>query len=157
MTQGLEKVQQFLGIIGPQLGPILNRVPELVGLFRNAFRQIGGDENDLEAILAANQKNIDRLGDPDSFRQRRPPAPTTQPTPTPQPEPLPSPAVTTFPYNRELTGPHPRTLNEAKFLQSGDVIWRLGRQALYYVYPANAGNRHEAPDERGEWREDQTI
>ena len=51
---------------------VLPKAPELAGLFRNAFVKVGGTEADFDAILDANQKDIDRLGDPDSFRTKRP-------------------------------------------------------------------------------------
>lgn len=49
---------------------ILPRVPELTGMFRDAFKQVGGNEEDFDKILEQNQKQIDRLADPDSFRTK---------------------------------------------------------------------------------------
>jgi hypothetical protein len=48
---------------------VLPRVPELTQLFRDAFKQVGGTEEDFNEILAKNQRDIDRLADPDSFRK----------------------------------------------------------------------------------------
>lgn len=62
----------FLGLVMPQLGPVLMRLPELASLFRSAFTRVGGDESEFDAILAANQKDIDRLAEPDSFRHAPP-------------------------------------------------------------------------------------
>jgi len=62
----------FLGLVMPQLAPVLAGAPELVGLFRHAFKKVGGKDADFDAILAANQKDIDRLKNPDSFRTKGP-------------------------------------------------------------------------------------
>ena len=56
---------QFLTIVLP-------KVPELASLFRSAFTQVGGSEEDFDKILDDNQKDIDRLKNPDSFRKKRP-------------------------------------------------------------------------------------
>lgn len=55
----------FLTIVLPQ-------VPHLSQMFRDAFVKVGGEGADFDAILAANQKDIDRLKDPDSFRHKPP-------------------------------------------------------------------------------------
>jgi len=52
------------------LALLLTRAPELTPIAKDVFREVGGDEAELDAILAANQKDIDRLKDPDSFRHR---------------------------------------------------------------------------------------
>lgn len=51
----------FLRIVLPQ-------VPQLAAMFRAAFVQVGGDESSFDAILDANQKDIDLLADPNRFR-----------------------------------------------------------------------------------------
>lgn len=56
---------KFLTIVLPQ-------VPHLAAMFRAAFTRVGGTEDEFDAILAENQKDIDRLADPDSFRQAPP-------------------------------------------------------------------------------------
>lgn len=73
----------FLNAFIPAATPILARVPELVGLIRSAFQKVGGTDADIDAILAANQKDIDRLGDPDSFRHKPDSAPPVDVHPHP--------------------------------------------------------------------------
>lgn len=55
----------FLSIVLPQ-------APQLAAMFRDAFTKVGGEGSDFDKILADNQKDIDRLGDPDSFRHKPP-------------------------------------------------------------------------------------
>jgi hypothetical protein len=68
----MKTLTTFLSVLMPQLAPILPRVPELVNLIRGAFTRVGGKDADLDKILAANQIDIDRLADPDSFRNKGP-------------------------------------------------------------------------------------
>ena len=68
-----QKVQGALALIGafvPQLGPVVAAAPEVIRLLKGAFTKIGGDEADLDRILAENQIDIDRLANPDSFRHK---------------------------------------------------------------------------------------
>ena len=53
----------FLKIVLPQ-------APQLTSMFRAAFAKVGGTDADFDQILENNQKDIDRLGEPDSFRHK---------------------------------------------------------------------------------------
>lgn len=55
------------------LSLLLTRAPEIEATARSVFREVGGTDAELDAALAENQRAIDRLKDPDSFRRRRPP------------------------------------------------------------------------------------
>lgn len=63
----------FLGLVVPQLGPVLTRVPEIIDIFRRAFTKVGGKDADYDALLAANHVDIERLKHPESFRETKPP------------------------------------------------------------------------------------
>lgn len=71
----MKTLTAFLSILVPQLGPVLARAPELIGLIRGAFTRVGGKDANLDKILAANQIDIDRLAHPDSFRTKPPEKP----------------------------------------------------------------------------------
>lgn len=62
----MNKVLQLLAIVIPQLTGLGNAVT----ILRAAFTRIGGSEDELNAALDANQKDIDRLGNPDGFRHK---------------------------------------------------------------------------------------
>lgn len=64
----------FLAIIIPQVPKLagLTQLPALLTLFKSTFERVGGDGADFDQILADNQLDIDRLGDPDSFRKTAP-------------------------------------------------------------------------------------
>lgn len=51
---------------------LLTRAPDLAAVVRGPFMEVGGTDADFDAILAANQKDIDRLGNPDQFRHKPP-------------------------------------------------------------------------------------
>lgn len=56
-----------------RLLPILAaNAPSLISQVRGIFThpEIGGDPDKFDEVLAANQKDIDRLGNPDSFRHK---------------------------------------------------------------------------------------
>lgn len=51
---------------------VLPQAPQLASLFRSAFVQVGGSEADFDRILAENDIDIAKLGNPDQFRTARP-------------------------------------------------------------------------------------
>lgn len=75
----MKTLLSFLGLVMPQLGPVLLQLPELGRLFHSAFTRVGGTDAQLKAVLAANKIDIDRLANPDSFRRRRPSEPPPPP------------------------------------------------------------------------------
>ncbi len=125
MKEELGKVAAFLQIFLPQLaalGPALQLIP----MARAAFQKVGGTDADFDKILADNQIDIDRLGDPDSFRQREPKGgggPVDQ-----------------FPYGEELT-----TRPDESRLVSGDKIFQFRTESRFIVI----GNIGRDPDAEG--------
>ena len=75
----MKTLTAFLSLVLPQLGPILLQAPQLAALFRDAFKRVGGTDEELDKLLDENKKLIDKLGNPDAYRHVPPPAP-------PQPE-----------------------------------------------------------------------
>lgn len=67
----MKTLLRFLTLLLPELKPLIDRSPELLSAVKRAFQKVGGNEEDLNKILEENQKDIDRLGDPDSFRKKK--------------------------------------------------------------------------------------
>lgn len=78
----MKTLKAFISLVLPQLGPILQQAPQLLALFRDAFRRVGGTDAELDELLDENKKLIDKLGAPDAYRHVPPKVPPPTPMPT---------------------------------------------------------------------------
>lgn len=62
-----------LAILNQLLPLLITHAPQIIGQVKAIFThpKVGLTDAEFDAALEANQKNIDRLANPDSFRTRR--------------------------------------------------------------------------------------
>lgn len=129
----MKQVAAFLQIFLPQLAVIGPAAAQLIPMARAAFQKIGGTEADFDKILADNQIEIDKLKNPDSFRN----APSAPPPPPSD----------QFPYGEELSA-YP----DENRLVAGDKVFQFRTESRYIVI----GNIGRDPDAEG-WNLIKTI
>lgn len=121
---------QFLTIVLPQ-------VPGLTNMFREAFKSIGGNEADFDAILAKNQIDIDRLADPDSFRHKK------AGTPAPPP-----PVTGAFPYGEVLDAKP----DKSSLVEGRDIVY-TGPHGKFVVWGGVGHKPNDGFPDPGGWNE----
>ncbi len=100
--------------------PLLAKyAPGLIVQARDIFKSVGGEDADFDQILADNQKDIDKLANPDQFRHA-PHAPAV-------------PHISSGMYEIVMTGDRPQKP------EPSDLLFQFGEESRWFLRQAGVG------------------